>query len=263
MYRTREVKISENWLTGIFSLDYEMCLIGGWAVYETVNRSYMEDTGRPYIGSRDIDIGFHIDPSWNLEQVKSSDYLKLLRHLEKKGFTWVGYRFLKEYDYETGKELSKEEMAKKPAFEIVEFYIDPVVDNLHPLMREKLLINPIDDSLLSQIFEKKQVKEVSLSSSIRAIIPEPEVLLAMKLNTIDSRTKDHKRIKDIADIFALIWHSESDLHEIRAKVTTIKDINEIEGTIRRFKMNELKQVSNIIDYDTREIINILNEFIKP
>jgi hypothetical protein len=154
-------------------------------------------------------------------------------------------------------------MATKPAFEIVEFYIDPVVDNLHPLMREKLLINPIDESLLSQVFEEKQLKEVSLSSSIRVIIPEPEVLLAMKLNTVDSRTKDHKRIKDIADIFALIWHSETDLHEIRAKITAIKHIKEIEETIKRFKMNELKQVSNIIDYETREITNTLNEFIKP
>jgi hypothetical protein len=202
-------------------------LIGGWAVYETVNRSYMEDIGRPYIGSRDIDIGFHIDPSWNLEQVKSSDYLKFLRHLEREGFIWVGYRFLKVYDYETGKELSKEEMAKKPAFEIMEFYIDPVVDNLNLLISEELLINPIDEPLLSQVFDKKQVKEVSLSSSIRAIIPEPEVLLAMKLNTVDSRTKDHKRIKDIADIFALIWHSEKDLHEIRAKVIAIKDIKKL------------------------------------
>jgi hypothetical protein len=85
MYRSREVTISENWLKEVFSLDYEMCLIGGWAVYETVNRSYMEDMGRPYIGSRDIDVGFHIDPSWNLEQVKESDYLKFLRHLERKG----------------------------------------------------------------------------------------------------------------------------------------------------------------------------------
>jgi hypothetical protein len=240
-----------------------MCLIGGWAVYKAVNRSYMEDMGRSYIGSRDIDIGFHMGPSWNLEQVKSSDYLKFLRHLEREGFTWVGYRFLVGYDYETGKKLSKEEMAKKPAFEIMEFYIDPVVDNLNPLMSEELLINPIDEPLLSQVFDKKQVKEVSLSSSIRAIIPEPEVLLAMKLNTVDSRTKDHKRIKDIADIFALIWHSETDLHEIRAKVIAIKDIKEIEDTIKGFNMNELKQVSNIIDYEVGEITNILNEFIKP
>jgi hypothetical protein len=64
-----------------------------------VNRSYTEDTGRPYIGSKDIDVGFHIDSSWNLEKVKESDYLKFLRHLENKGFTWVGYRFLKGYDY--------------------------------------------------------------------------------------------------------------------------------------------------------------------
>jgi hypothetical protein len=36
-----------------------MCLIGGWAIYETVNKNFTADRGRPYIGSKDIDIGFH------------------------------------------------------------------------------------------------------------------------------------------------------------------------------------------------------------
>jgi hypothetical protein len=63
-------------------------LIGGWAVNERVNRSYEEDRGWPYIGSKDIDIKFHIDPSWDMEQVEDSDYLKFLKYLEKKGFTW-------------------------------------------------------------------------------------------------------------------------------------------------------------------------------
>jgi hypothetical protein len=262
MYREKEVELSQIWLKDIFSLDYQACLIGGWAVYETVNRSYEEDIGRPYIGSKDIDIGFHIDPSWNMEQVMESDYLKFLKYLEKEGFTWVGYRFLKEYDYETGKALSKEETANKPAFEIVEFYIDPVVDNVHPLMSKELLINPIDEPLLELVFDKKMVNEVNLGNNIKATIPQPEVLLAMKLNTVDTRTKDHKRIKDIADIFALIWHSEPDLEEIREKVTTIKNIKEIEKTIREFKIEELEHVSRIINYETREIANILNVFIR-
>lgn len=41
----------------------ETCLIGGWAVYESVNKRPEEDKGRQYAGSKDIDIGFHMDPS--------------------------------------------------------------------------------------------------------------------------------------------------------------------------------------------------------
>jgi hypothetical protein len=35
-------------------------LMGGWAVYITVNDSFLEEHGSTYLGSRDIDVGFHI-----------------------------------------------------------------------------------------------------------------------------------------------------------------------------------------------------------
>ena len=51
----------------------------------------------------------------------------------------VGYRFLEEHDYEIG--CSKKETANKPAFEIVELYIDQVVDHFHPLFNKFNLIS--------------------------------------------------------------------------------------------------------------------------
>lgn len=264
MYKEKEVELSEIWLKNIFSLKYNMCLIGGWAVYESVTRNYEEDKGRQYIGSKDIDIGFHIDKTWNLDQLMNSDYLKLFQHLEKNNFTWVGYRFFKGYDYETKRELTKEEMSQKPSFDIIEFYIDPIVDKLNPLLKEKLLINPIDEPLLSLVFENKLIKKINLRNhkKINAIIPNPEALLAMKFNSVDDRTKDHKRIKDITDIFALIWYSDLELDEIRDKISALKNIKEMEKTISRFKDSELKQVSNIINYDLEDMKNIFKTFIK-
>ena len=164
MYKEKEVIISEDWLEVIFSLGYDMCLIGGWAVYESVTKNYEEDKGRSYIGSKDIDVGFHIDPTWDFDQLKKSDYLKFISYLDKKNFIWVGYRFLKGYDYDNQIELTKEEMTNKLPFEIVEFYIDPIVDNIHPLLKEKLLINPIDEPLLSYVFRDDLVNKISLSN---------------------------------------------------------------------------------------------------
>jgi hypothetical protein len=49
-----------------------VCLMGGWAVYLTMNAKFNEINGRNYIGSRDIDLGFHIDPRWSAEQLQKS-----------------------------------------------------------------------------------------------------------------------------------------------------------------------------------------------
>jgi len=263
MYKEKEVEISEVWLERIFSLGYDMCLIGGWAVYESVTRNYEEDKGRQYLGSKDIDVGFHVDPSWNLDQLKDSDYLKFFRYLEENGFSWVGYRFLKGYDYDTKRELTKEEMSRRPSFEVIEFYVDPIVDSLNPLLQSELLINPIDEPLLSLVFKDKSVNKITLSDhrEITVVIPKPEVLLAMKFNSVDDRTKEHKRIKDIMDIFALIWYSEYEMGDMREKVSCLKGLKDIEKSILRFKEDELLQASKAIDFEYEDVKNVFKNFI--
>ncbi len=41
------------------------CLLGGWAVHLHVNDGFRDAYGREYIGSRDVDLGFHVDPDWS------------------------------------------------------------------------------------------------------------------------------------------------------------------------------------------------------
>lgn len=254
--------LSEMWLRKIFKQEFEMCLIGGWAVYESINKRYEEDNGRQYIGSKDIDLGFHMDPSWNIDQIKNSDYIKLFSYLEQNNFNWIGYRFMKGYDYETVRELSTREIREKPMFEVIDFFIDPIVDYVNPLLREKLLINPIDEPLLSHVFKGKQIKETTINQQekIKANIPTPEILLAMKLNSVGNRTKDYKRIKDITDIYALIWYSEYEIDEIREKTSKLKNPNQIQITLSNFKEAEINQAAKTIDVNPREIRTVLNLF---
>jgi hypothetical protein len=264
LYREKEVELSETWLNKIFKQQFETCLIGGWAVYESINKQYEEDKGRLYIGSKDIDLGFHIDPNWSLDQIKNSHYLKLFNYLEKNNFNWVGYRFMKGYDYETLRELSKDEIKKKPMYEVVEFFIDPIVDYVNPLLTEKLLINPIDEPLLAHTFKEKLVKEITINpqQKIKATIPLPEILLAMKLNSVGSRTKDHKRIKDITDIYALIWYSEYDIKEIREKTSQIKELDQTKLTISKFKEEEINQAAKSIDVNPSEMSTAFDLFTR-
>lgn len=62
MYSESETDLSRRHLHVIFEDVKEGCLLGGWAVFLNVNESFRRTTGRSYIGSRDIDIGFRLKP---------------------------------------------------------------------------------------------------------------------------------------------------------------------------------------------------------
>ena len=48
------------------------CPLGGWAVHLHVNDGFREEYGREYIGSRDVDLGFHVDPDWERDELKAA-----------------------------------------------------------------------------------------------------------------------------------------------------------------------------------------------
>ena len=51
-------------------------------------------------------------------------------------------------------------------------------------------------------------------------------MLAMKINSLPGRDKEHKRIKDICDIFALAWYTDLGINSINlTKYTTQKNID--------------------------------------
>jgi len=73
VYEPSEIKTSEEQLEKVFKqLKGPICLLGGWATYHIVNKNFEKANGRKYIGSRDIDIGFHIDKDWTEEQFRES-----------------------------------------------------------------------------------------------------------------------------------------------------------------------------------------------
>jgi hypothetical protein len=45
-------------------------LLGGWAIYVTVNDSFREEHGSQYLGSRDVYVCFHVDPNVNSSELK-------------------------------------------------------------------------------------------------------------------------------------------------------------------------------------------------
>ena len=59
LYSNFETETSYSYLQKIIkTIDEPICILGGWAVYFTVNKTFQKDQGRNYLGSRDIDLGY-------------------------------------------------------------------------------------------------------------------------------------------------------------------------------------------------------------
>ena len=60
-----------------------VCLLGGWAVHLQVTEGFREAHGRDYIGSRDIDIGLHVDEDWTADDITDSPVGETLERVEE------------------------------------------------------------------------------------------------------------------------------------------------------------------------------------
>jgi len=259
LYESTEIQTSERYLEEILKLiKGNTCLLGGWAAHHIVNKNFEKTTGRSYIGSRDIDIGFHIARNWSEEQLGESEFCTTLKQIEDMGFQPIGFRLAKDFRLENGKELTPTESAKLPLHEILRLYIDPVVDYIHPKIQPLLGFVPIDEPLLSLVFTKKLGTTTKLFGT-NVLMPQTHVLLAMKLNSVIKRDKEDKRIKDIADIYALLWYSDTQITQLKNQLFSIYPSEKARTTTQAFIETEIKKVSTIIGVDTKEITRVLTE----
>jgi len=259
LYEPVEIQISEKYLEKVFRLiKGNICLLGGWATYHIVNKNFEKTTGRKYIGSRDIDIGFHIDKNWSEEQLKKSEFCAAIRQIENMGFISVSFRLVKDFNIETGRELTPPESAKLPQYQIFNLFVDPVVDYIHPKIKPLLGFVPIDEPLLSLVFTERLNTTISLLGT-NILLPKTHVLLAMKLNSVVNRDQEHKRIKDIADIYALLWHSDIKITQLKDDLFSIYPEEKARKTTRDFIKEEIERVSTAIGVNTREIARVLAE----
>ena len=220
MYKEFETKTSYNYLKEVInSLDEPICILGGWAVFFHVNKKFEEAQGRPYLGSRDIDLGFNV----NRDLTKSVLFRSIKILTEKLGFKPLSFRLVKEIHTETEEEVEDKTV---PAHFIFPMYVDLIVDTIPKDFKKVFGFSPIDEPLLKTVFEKKEFK-IMKELGRKLLLPKPELLLAMKANSLPNRDKEHKKTKDICDMFALAWYSEINVKDIDlTKYTSRDNINE-------------------------------------
>lgn len=264
LYNKFETDTFSTYLKRIITkLEDPICLLGGWAVYLTVNDFFSKDQGRNYLGSRDIDIGFYINTSLSKTKLKDTTIGKSLAALKTLGFNNIGFRYYKDIHYATGKELTQDEAKRTPTHDIFPMYIDPIVNEIHPSFKETFGFTPADEPLLTLVFLHKKYRTELIEFNKHLWLPSPEILLATKMKSVPRRTKDEKLIKDICDIYVLLWYSGKDymrLQEETWRILSENDKKQIQTFIRK-EHDIFKKTSTAIDIDAETIKNLLEKFL--
>lgn len=213
-YVPQVTELSEQELRAVFEVARSpVCLLGGWAVHLHVNSGFQSAHGREYIGSRDIDIGVHVDDNWTEQHLTGTPVGNSIDEIEGLGYTKSRFGFVQNFHRETQERISEEEASEHGMHEVFQVYVDVIPDTTElDTFRTVFGFKPPAEPLLDPVFERDEGRPlseyVSWSPTEEKLIVSPELLAAMKIRSLPDRDKSHKRVKDVADLHALLWYVE-------------------------------------------------------
>jgi hypothetical protein len=231
MYPDIETQVSNSYLEQILTgVVQPPCLIGGWAVYYTLNDNFKKATLREYPYSRDIDLGFHFDPKWTRKEFEESSYAKTVAILEDKmKFESQNYRFVKRHHMDDGRPLTEEQARHIEQHQIFSMYIDMLVDTKDPKRHKIAGFTVLEEPMLKGVFSRNEYVERELFG-VKVRIPNSQLLTKIKLMSLPSRPQEDKKLKDLMDICGLLMYSGEaplDLKRTKSDLTMAKKFTRV------------------------------------
>jgi hypothetical protein len=257
-YVPQVTELSEQELQAIFeAAEPPVCLLGGWAVHLHVNDGFQAEHGRGYIGSRDIDIGVHIDPVWTEPEFEDTPVAASITEIQELGYTKSRFGFVQNFHRDTQERISEEAAADYGMHEVFQVYVDLIPDTTElDVFSEVFGFNPPSETLLNPVFAdgkgEKLSEYVSWSPSDEKLIVPPELLAAMKIRSLPDRDKSHKQVKDIADLHSLLWY--------------VKDYNlMVDGVFEYISDSDISRLEEAVDdtviMNAAQLLQIDNQLI--
>ena len=228
------------------ALPQPYCLMGGWSVYLTLNAEVQSSNQPRLPGSRDIDLGFHLDPKWTSKEFKSSSFGKAIAKIQSMGFEPESFRFVKRYHLREKRELTPEEARRLPQYEIFNLYIDLLVDSQDPKRFKVAGFNVLEEQLLERVFSGTDSVTMELGG-VSVVMPSPRLLMEMKIKSFPRRTQDDKRTKDLIDLCALLLFSGFKPPNVFKNPDGIDLLYRYERAMERTKEEEWDTVARSLD----------------
>lgn len=252
MYGDVETDASRRFLETITAkLEVDFCLIGGWAVYHLVHEGYGRLTRRDYLGSRDIDLGFPSPDEISVVEAILMDDL---------GFSTRSFRYVKQLHFETGEELSDEAAKRLPLPMIFPLYVDVMLPSSGEKVRGRLGFIPPDEPLLERVFLDEDMSTSVGIGRQQVKVPTPDVLMAMKFNSVVNRFEDHKRVKDLCDLTSLALFSGMDRSDLVTSVRQISNNARLAQLSTALSIADVELAGSILGIEPLLVRGVITEF---
>lgn len=219
------------------------------------HRCFRDAHGRAYIGSRDIDLGIHVNPDWSSEDLADSTVAATLDQIESDlGYRRGRFGFYQEFDRETGERLDEEINREAPPHNVFRLDIDIIPDTpALDAFQAAFGFRPPAEPLLGPVFEEDAGEPldqfVDWTIGADTHIAPPGLLGAMKVRSAPQRDPSHKLLKDLLDLHALLWYV-TDYDEMRVAVrerVTTEDIDEFSALMTE---DLFEEAAGLIDIDS-------------
>lgn len=243
-----------------------VCLLGGWAVHIQVTDAFEKEHGRQYIGSRDIDLGVHVDPSWDAETVSSKPVTQTLDAIESEmNYNRGRFGFYQYFHRTTKERLTDEQATAYPQHEIFRLDVDilPSTTKLEGF-ETAVRFRPPAEPLLETVFADDNYdildEHVDWEAPLTARLAPRSLLAAMKVRALPERDKSHKRLKDLADLHALVWYG-TDFDQIRQRTVghlNQKDIAQFEDATAQ---KDFENAARLIGVDPDMVRNSIQQLL--
>lgn len=237
-------------------MDFEICVCGGWAVYFIVNDYFKEQKDTHYIGSQDIDIGFSLKPMMRKTELESTNLFQMLDILEKNDYKPSLFGYKKDISFKDAGLL--EEEGKEKTFTI---YVDIIV-NSYPQSYQDIHQNSFFEvPLIEDIYNDKkyQIKLPKISKYL--FIPSREMMIAMKIISLPSREKEHKMVKDLCDLYTMIWSSDKSLDKIINEISEILEPKRFERLKEKINKDLMKECEKYLSEPEGSLNTVISQII--
>jgi hypothetical protein len=191
-------------------------------------------------------------------ELESTSLFKMLNILESNGFKPEGFRYKKEIEYT--QQVIKDEKQKNKEFVL---YIDILVNSYPPSLYD---IHPncfFEVPLIEQVYSsiKYQVKISSVSDNL--FIPTREIITAMKIQSLPSRGGAfHKKVKDLCDLYSLLWFSKKSVRENIDDVLNFIGVNSIKRLKYGINKDIISACEGYLEEPKGSLNTVLNDLYK-